>query len=147
MEPIKKSCELSICLKPSILRKNFKKVLRDHVKTEFENKSVDDGFITKIHSVSCLEIPLDYITAELNVNCQCNVSMLQLKTGDTVPIKITISKDEGIMGILPNCDKVRVLVPRKGVDGKFNVGDTITVNLTHVRYEPCRISCRGVFVR
>jgi hypothetical protein len=139
---------LTISLKASVLRKiNFINTLNDLMKKKFENTSLNnEGFITSINSVKVNVAKIDHVSAELNVSCKCNISILRITTDSVISIKLSTVKPEAMRGEMINCKNIQILIPRKGMKEEFLEGDIINVRPVCVRYEPLKVSAQGSFV-
>ena len=138
---------LTIYLNSSILREdNIKGAISSHVKQKYNLTSTESAFIKEVINVSPKQMAVDNTTAELKVQCSCQVKLLKIDETSVIPIKLSIVRPEAARGEMVDCPNVQLLIIHKGIDKIYKVGDVVTARPSCVRYEPEKVACRGDLV-
>ena len=142
---------LTSILHPQYLNSNYKTKLLDVYKTDYENKSDEDGYIIKVNSIKrILSSDIDN-NNQIIVKSYCNCDIFKPEVGSIIDCTINLIH---INGIFLNKYGIKIIVPSSN-DYQYSqskiiynnkhyiVGDTITIKIIDVRYDKFTYSCVG----
>jgi len=146
---------LSSVLKPEYLNKDYKKLLLNVYKQEYETKSNNCGYIVKVNEIK------DIISSMLNnnndiiVESLCNCDIFKPEIDMNVECKIDMIH---INGIFVSKYKIKILIPESSNNYSYKqnhfiynkksyyVNDNITIRIINIRYDKHTYSCIGKLI-